>query len=162
MKTSKLQRGPLLCWDIYATYLVQQAKNFNRQLELDILKSFKYEYRWEVDFDVLIENKNYDALVLTNANQEICWVNKGFRKMTGYSESFAKGKTPNFLQGEATSKIKINRIREHIKRGVEVKECVVNYRKNGEIYNCEIHILPLKDRHQKITHLLALENVVRH
>lgn len=160
MKTIKLQRGPLLCWDIYSGYLAQQAKNFNRQLELDFLKSLKRQYNLLLDFDLLLENRDFDALVLTNANQEICWVNKGFTKMTGYSTKYAVGKKPNFLQGEATSKTKVDNIRMHIKRGITVKENVINYRKNGEAYHCEIHILPLKDQHQNITHLLALENVV--
>ncbi len=160
MKTFKLKRGPLLSWDIYATYLAEQAINFNKELEISVLKNFEDQFNWLIDTESLLKHRDYDALVLTNYNQEIQWVNKGFTRMTGYPAKFAKGRMPKFLQGEATSKAGVRNIKSHLKRGVEVKETLVNYRKNGDTYNCEIHILPLKDKNETITHLLAMEKVV--
>ena len=56
--------------------------------------------------------EDYEALVLTKANQSIVWVSDGFKDMTGYSKTFAIGKRPKFLQGEETSSATRKQLRE--------------------------------------------------
>ena len=80
--------------------------------------------------------------------------------MTGYPVNFTKGKSPKFLQGEKTSKETLNRIRENIKNQFQFKETIINYKKNGEMYLCEIEVFPLKNKEGKLSHLLALEKEV--
>ncbi|WP_299547729.1 PAS domain-containing protein [Seonamhaeicola sp.] len=157
---SKIQSAPLLCWDIYGMYLFHQSKNFNKQVEIEILNGYKRKFEWLLDLDTILTKYDFEALVLTDANQKIEWVNKGFTKMTGYPANYAKGKKPNFLQGEATSEKSLDRIRKKLKEGKEFKETLVNYRKNRAPYNCAIHIFPLKDTTNTIRHLLALENQI--
>ncbi len=160
MRTVTLQRGPLLCWDIYAMYLIKQGEHFTKQLELELLNSYREKFNWTIDIEALIETTHYEALVLTDYKQDICWVNKGFTKMTGYSAKYTKGKKPNFLQGANTCKETLHSIRTHLKQGKVVNETVVNYRKNGETYDCAIQIVPLRNAQLEVTHLLALEHRV--
>lgn len=160
MNKSKKLRGPLLCWDIYAMHLVEQAANFNKQVEIDILKTFKEKFGWTLNIEKELTDKDFQVLILTDFNQEIQWVNKGFIKMTGYPANYAKGKKPSFLQGAASSEKVVNTIRKNLKKGIQFKAQIVNYRKNGDPYNCNIEIYPLKDADNKITHLLALEHEI--
>ncbi|WP_298553684.1 PAS domain-containing protein [uncultured Algibacter sp.] len=160
MSKSKPLRGPLLCWDIYAMHLAEQAINFNKQIEVEFLKGFKEKFGWTLDIEKLLAENDYEALVLTNFNQEIKWVNKGFTKMTGYPANSTKGKKPNFLQGKDSSENTKKAIRTHLKSGKHFKVQIINYKKNGTPYNCEIKIYQLKDERNKTTHLLALENQI--
>ena len=155
----KLQRGPLLCWDIYATHLANQSKIFEKKTDVNVLNTFKEEFNWSLNVEDLIADNTYNALVLTNYSQEICWVNKGFTRMTGYPASYAKGKRPKFLQGEATSVQATQKIKSHLKLGLNVKETLINYKKNGLPYKCTIEIFPIRDMHLQVTHMLALEKV---
>lgn len=156
-----LLRGPLLCWDIYAMHLAEQAINFNRQIELDILKTFKEKFNWRIDIEKLFTEKDFEALVLTDTNQNIQWVNKGFTKMTGYPANFAKGKNPNFLQGADTSQRTKKVIREKLNSGKHFKEQILNYKKNGIPYNCQIEIYPIEDIDNKTIHHLAFEKEIK-
>ncbi len=160
MSTTKTLIGPLKSWDIYSVSLDRQAQEFIRNTEIAILNEFKARFNWSVDIEELLKNNAFEALVLTNTKQEIEWVNKGFVKMSGYPINFSKGKQPKFLQGEASSKEALNTIRENLKQESHVKERVINYRKNGEQYICDIEIFPIRDREDKLSHLLALEKEV--
>ncbi len=161
MKTKeRLLRGPLLCWDIYAMHLTEQAISFNRETELDVLKHFQKKFKWSLNIEKIFVEKDFEALVLTDNTQHIQWVNKGFTKMTGYPANYAKGKKPNFLQGKGSSEQTKKRIRKKLDSGKQFKAQIVNYRKNGTPYNCEIEIYPLKDNDNNTTHLLAFERAV--
>jgi PAS domain S-box-containing protein len=160
MKTTKTLRGPLKSWDIYSESLDRQAKEFTKNTEIAILNEFKTRYNWEINVENILNNNAFEAIVLTNTNQEIEWVNKGFVKMSGYPVNFSKGKQPKFLQGEASSKEALNTIRKSLIEESHVKERVINYRKNGEQYICDIEIFPIRDKDDKLSHLLALEKEV--
>ena len=161
MKTKeKLLRGPLLCWDIYSMHLTEQAINFNRAAELDILKAFKEKFNWSLDIEKILADKDFEALVITDNKQHIQWVNKGFTKMTGYPANYAKGKKPNFLQGEDSSEQTKKAIRKNLNSGIKFKEQIVNYKKDGTPYNCEIEIYPIKDNNDITIHHLAIEREI--
>lgn len=157
MKKNKILRAPLKSWDIFSESLYRQAEVYSKQTEIEILNNYKEKFGWVFDVETVLNNRKYEALILTNSEQEIQWVNKGFAKMTGYPVSFSKGKTPKFLQGENSSISKLKRIRENIKKRIHFKETIVNYRKNGEAYGCNIEIYPLCNSNNKICHLLALD-----
>lgn len=147
----------LKCWDIYAMHLLNQASVFTKRIELDTLKIYKKKHGWFFDFEKLLSNKDYEAIILTDVHSNIEWVNKGFTKMTGYAANYSKGKRPSFLQGDKTSKRVINKINKNLKSADCIKQTVINYKKNGDIYNCSIEIFPLKNNHNTVTHFLALE-----
>lgn len=160
MKRTTTLRGPLLCWDIYGMHLSEQAKNFNKQTEITFLKDCKAKFGWTLNVEELLANNTFEALILTDVNQDIKWVNKGFSKMTGYPAKYAVGKKPSFLQGEKSSPKTRKSIRTQLQSGSQFREEIINYKKGGKPYKCEITIYPLKDESNKTTHLLALENAL--
>lgn len=151
--------SPLLSMDIYSQNFQQSLLAGRRKNDLETLLNLGQDVEWEFDHNLILEN-NYDALVLTDAGQTIKWVNKGFSKMTGYAAGYAIGKTPRFLQGEETVFESRNRIREKLKKTDVFTETVINYRKNGDTYKCEITVIPLINKRLDITHFLAIEKEV--
>ena len=96
--------------------------------------------------------------MLTNASKKILWVNNGFTEMTGYSKPQTINRNPSFLQGENTSEEVKKRIREKIQNEEPFIEEIINYRKNGSEYNCEVRIFPLSGNSSM--HFLALERAI--
>jgi PAS domain S-box-containing protein len=115
-------------------------------------------YNWNVNVEKLLQQYNYESLVITDADKKIIWVNEGFSRMTGYSKEFALNKTPRFLQGSDTSERTRGRIRSKILKNEPFKDVVINYRKDQSKYKCELRIFPLQN--QDATYYLALEKEV--
>ncbi len=153
------QVSPLLSMDIFSSSHFQSLEKGRKRMDLASLLIYDTAKEWQFDHDLIL-NKDYDALVLTDANQTIKWVNKGFSKMTGYPANYALGKQPKFLQGAGTKTETRKNIREKLSQCDVFSETVVNYRKNKEEYICEITIIPLLNRSSSLTHFLAIEKEV--
>lgn len=146
----------LLSLDVLAMDLLQQKESCIKAADFVSLLKFAHQFGWQVDLQALLAAP-YSALVLTTANQQILWVNKGFTQMSGYSKSFAVGRKPTFLQGEKTCRQTRSRISIGLQKQVPFTEGVLNYRKNGELYLCQIRISPLRNSQGELTHFVALE-----
>jgi PAS domain S-box-containing protein len=151
-KSKSHPRHPLMCWDIIA---IEQSTS-KRLMEVLTLNELKLQFDWEINLREFFD-RPFDAVVLTDAEQKIVWVNKGFEKMTGYSATFAVGKTPKFLQGEDTNDTEKQRIRQQILLQKSVSGNLINYKKNGTPYLCQIRIFPLFNRKKQLQHFVALE-----
>lgn len=149
---------PLLSWDISGQGY--QRRIYERQKKNDLIKllHFAEKHKWNNSITEILEDQNYEALVLTDASQKIVWVNKGFSEMTGYSANFAVNRSPSFLSGPETSAQTRKRIADKLNTGMPFKEVIVNYKKNKEKYKCELNIFPLY--RDEVTHYLALEKQV--
>ncbi|MBD8487382.1 PAS domain-containing protein [Echinicola sp. CAU 1574] len=150
--------APLKSWDIYVQSIFQKPIKTLSEQDFNTLTYYKNKFNWASKLDML--SSNYDALVLTNLNEEIIWVNHGFKKMTGYGPHFAKGKKPTFLQGDDTSKLALAGIKRKLGSKKVFTTKVLNYKKDQSHYLCEITIFPLLDHHQKVSHFLALEKEI--
>ncbi len=97
------------------------------------------------------------VVVITNARQEIVYVNPAFSRLTGYSREEAAGRNPRFLQGPETGSDERDRLREAISQGRQGQEELVNYRKNGTTYWVELSVVPVRDDRNVLTHWIAIE-----
>lgn len=155
---SSIKTMPLQSWDIYSQHFRRLLSGQRRQNTINTFKEIAQKFQWENKIDELFENRDFEALVLTDLKNEIQWVSEGFTEMTGYSKQFALNKTPKFLQGKDTDAAVIERIRYKLSRDLAFKEVLVNYKKDRTPYRCEISVVPLlKD---KTTHYLALERQI--
>jgi len=150
---------PLHCWDIVAMDRLSHRHSVRVAKDLDSLLTFQDHYGWDIDLEVLLQNP-YEALIVTDPNQIIQWVNPGFTSMTGYSARYAIGRHPSFLQGPLTKEDTRVRIRLALKEHRATEEIIFNYRKNGDSYACQVQIFPLHNRHGENIHYLALEKEV--
>lgn len=158
LKPSNRTVPPLLCWDICFPYYQEMLNKAKINTELQVLYKYSRRYNWNIDLDKTLNAFPYEALVLTDETKNILWVNNGFAEMTGYPKSHAINRSPGFLQGEKTSEAVKSGIRKKNQLKKPFKEVIVNYRKNGSTYNCEVRIFPLAGDNS--LHFLALEREV--
>ncbi|RZU98662.1 sensor domain-containing diguanylate cyclase [Spiribacter vilamensis] len=89
----------------------------------------------------------YDSVLITTTDLDppgplIVYANEAFCRKTGYSCAELIGQSPRILQGPATNRAVIDRLRENLKAGETFEGETVNYRKNGEPYFVRWNIRP--------------------
>lgn len=97
------------------------------------------------------------AVILTDANRRIQWVNQDFTLITGYSIEEVIGKKPSLLQGKGTKQTSIERIRKKLSLQAPFKDEILNYRKNGEEYPCRLVVHPIFDDDNTLINFIAFE-----
>ncbi|AFL82438.1 PAS domain S-box [Aequorivita sublithincola DSM 14238] len=147
--------SPLMSWGISSEFFTPSTLLQSQKEDSETLLRLANQFQWKINFSEII-NRSYDALVVTDVSQKIIWTNPGFFKMTGYSESYAIGKRPSFLQGKETSTETKVAIREKIQLDKPFIQKILNYKKDQEEYWCQIQIFPIKTN-GITTHYLALE-----
>lgn len=101
---------------------------------------------------------NQIAVILTDAERRIVWVNRDFEIITGYNLAEVAGLSPGtILQGPKSEPDAIARIRRGLAREEPFKESITNYRKNGETYLCKLVIHPIHDYRDELINFLAFE-----
>lgn len=141
-----------MCWDISSQALYRRTN----YADIETLKELKKRFEWQLDTDSIL-NKDFDAVVITDNDQFIKWTSRGFKVMTGYSTSYALNKKPSFLQG-INSEVGIKKeISDAILKQQPIKTVILNYRKDGSEYRCQIEIEPLFTIQNKLTHFIAFE-----
>ena len=152
-------RLPLMSWDIYSKANSKKLIEFKRSQDIIKVKSLASKFNWQDNIDSIFEKEQFEAILVTDINQKILWINNGFSDMTGFSKTEALRKTPRFLQGSETSMKSKQRIRKKLKTNLPFKEVIINHKKDGIPYKCEVKIFPLYNDGNK-THYIALERQV--
>jgi PAS domain S-box-containing protein len=160
IKQSKNKVMPLLSWDIFSQYHSQKIMNLKVEKDIRVVKSFAEKEKWKNEIDLIFKNQDFEALIITDVDQKILWVNDGFKQMTGYSKTFALHKKPCFLQGVQTSTKSKKQFRKKLNDLKPFSEVITNYRKDNSPYDCEIKIIPMYS--ENVTHFLAIEKQVVH
>lgn len=154
-----LPRGtshPLMSWDISGKSPCSVIDFHGIKEDLQQLGYLANQFKWKTNVQKLL-TLQYEAIILTDFFQEICWVNNGFTEMTGYPAEEAIGKNPKFLQGKNTSQAAKKSIGRNLLSNKTFTKRVLNYRKNKEEYICQLTIFPIYNKNDSITHFLALE-----
>ena len=85
-----------------------------------------------------------NAVIITNKDQEILWVNDGFKRITGYSIEEVIGKKPSLLlHFEGTDENTKKFIKEQLKKGNSVKCEIQNKGKYKHTYWLALDIQPI-------------------
>jgi len=84
-----------------------------------------------------------NAIVITNFDGTIVWVNRAFTVMTGYSEKEVLGKNPRLLKSEEQPESYYATLWSTISSGAVWKGEIVNRRKDGTTYIEEMTITPV-------------------
>ncbi len=97
------------------------------------------------------------AIVITNTEGNIEYVNPHFCKVTGYSQEEVTGQNPRILKSGKTSESEYKNMWETISRGKEWRGEFHNKKKNGELYWEQASISPIRDDKGNITHFIAIK-----
>lgn len=158
MDFKNVPKMPLLSWDIYSGHYINRLKELNRAQDILKIKGLARKLGWNYNINEIFNNEQFEAILVTDRDQKIIWVNDGFTEMTGYSKKEALYQTPKFLQGPKSSSEAKTRIRQKLSAKEPFTEVIINYKKNKEPYTCEVKIFPLYN--EKTTHYIALEKRV--
>lgn len=112
----------------------------------------------EIEKLSIIARETGNAVIITDADGKIIWVNEGFTSITEFEADEVIGKKPgDFLQGEETSLAVVRFMRNKIKN-VEPFECdILNYSKSGRKYWLRIQSQPQFDETGKLKYFFAIE-----
>ncbi len=124
-------------------YWIPVNENLYLHYAFDITERRKAEK--EIRSLSLIAEQVSDSMLTTNLNFEITWANKSFQSLYGYSSREILGKSPDFLNVEPTAKQIQNDINQAISSGQVWKGEVLNKRKDGSTFPCELLIFPVVD-----------------
>lgn len=105
----------------------------------------------------------YNAVLITTADldppgPEIVYVNPALCEQTGYTEDELIGQTPRILQGAATDRAVLERMRATLSQGKYFEGETVNYRKDGTPYLVHWNISPVLDRDDRTTHYVSVQS----
>jgi PAS domain S-box-containing protein len=106
----------------------------------------------------LIARQTINAVIITDPEEKITWVNKAFTRITGYGSAEVMGKKPgSFLQGKETNPLTINYLRQKMKARLPFDCEIVNYAKSGRKYWIRIQGQPILDEKGNCEHFFAIE-----
>jgi diguanylate cyclase (GGDEF)-like protein/PAS domain S-box-containing protein len=97
-----------------------------------------------------------NAVLITNRDGVIEYVNPWFTRITGYSAQDVTGKTPRVLKSDQTHPEVHRRLWKTLLSGREWHGELHNTKKNGELYWCMEAISPLKNEAGEVTHFVAI------
>ena len=106
----------------------------------------------------LVASKTDNAVIITDKDGFIEWVNQGFTRMTGYDPSEVLGKKPgDFLQGPLTDPKTVQGIRDLLKKKESFTAEILNYYKNGQPYWVSLDISPICDDRGKVVRFISIQ-----
>lgn len=103
-----------------------------------------------------------DSVVITSTSPQeyFLYVNKAFKRKTGYVESDLVGKSPRILQGPQTNRVIIDDLKEKLKKGEDFIGQNTNYRKDGTTYIVKWYISALKNEKAETIAYLSCQKEV--
>ena len=96
-----------------------------------------------------------DAVIITDHERRIEYVNPAFERITGYAAAEVIGKTPRMLRSGRTDPGVRARFEAAIAAGEPFHGVFVNRRRNGELYYADMSMGPVRDDAGEVTHFIA-------
>jgi len=139
---------PIMCWDIFASYN-QEINKYNA-----------FQSKWETheNFNNIVYQQKRE-IIITNANQEIVFATQGIYSMNGYHAFELIGKSPKIFQGELTCSESKNNIKTAIQNQLPFKDIILNYKKDGSTYLCNIEAYPKFNKKGALINYIAFERI---
>ncbi len=106
-----------------------------------------------------IEQVN-EAIVITDNNGNIQYVNPAFKRVTGYTVEEVKGKNPRILKSGVQDEAFYQDLWQNITVGKTWKNRIVNQRKDGSRYTEDVSISPVLNEEGVIANFVAVKRDV--
>ena len=110
----------------------------------------------------LVANETDNAVIISDANGLIEYVNNGFYRLTGWELDEVRGKKPgSFLQGEETDQRTVSVIRQKIKNREAFYDEILNYKKDGTPYWTSLSINPVFKEGELVNFIAVQADITR-
>ena len=141
--------------ELVITYVQFGGKEFACGFARDITERRNFEARLRLQSAALEAADN--ALVITDREGKILWVNPGFSRLTGYPSQEAIGQNPRVLKSGKHSKDFYKEMWDTVQEGNVWHGELTNHRKDGACYEEEMTITPVRDEAGAVTHFIAIK-----
>ena len=101
-----------------------------------------------------------EAVVITNTDGDIEYVNPAFTRITGYSREEVLGQNPRILKSGKQDPEFYQQLWETILKGQTWHGELINRRKDGSLYTEQMNIAPVRDARGEVTHFIATKQDV--
>ncbi len=105
----------------------------------------------------LVAQETSNAVVITDPQRRITWVNPSFERMSGYSAAEVMGHSPAFMQTDDTDPATVTRMREAFESGQNFQGQILNRNKQGRDYWLDLEIQPMHDQTGALTGYMAIQ-----
>ncbi|WP_420933856.1 PAS domain S-box protein [Alteromonas sp. A081] len=110
----------------------------------------------------LVANETDNAVIISDADGLIEYVNNGFYRLTGWKLDEVKGKKPgSFLQGEETDHRTVDVIRQKLRNREAFYDEILNFRKDGSPYWTSLSINPVFKEGQLVNFIAVQADITR-
>lgn len=130
-------------------------------LILDVTE--QQEQRHELEWKTRAMDEAPIGIVISDPSEKenpLIYVNSHFSELTSYAEDEILGVNCRFLQGPLTSTEPVQQMREAIAAEEPVEVELLNYRKDGTPFWNQVHISPIYDEEDQLTHFVGFQNNV--
>ncbi len=155
----RLAKGGRPVW-IHATYnpILDPEGRVMKVIKFASDITAQVERKKEFEVLSLVANETDNAIIITDADGLVHYVNNGFNKLTGYTLQDVRGKKPGpVLQGPATNPETIARISKCIQARQPFYDEILNYDKNGTPYWISMAINPVFGKDGKLEHFISIQ-----
>ncbi|MEK6152998.1 PAS domain-containing protein [Flavobacteriaceae bacterium 3-367] len=149
---------PLVSWDLFGPYFNKLCKDAKDICGLNRLAQDN-QWSYTGKFDRALTEKEH-VIVVTDVELNIVYATHNISKMNGYPQAEIMGKKPKMFQGKDTCKDTARYISKAVRNKLPFEATLLNYRKNGEPYNCWIKGEPIFDGKGKLVNFIAYEREV--
>lgn len=106
----------------------------------------------------MVAARTDNAVIITDREGRIQWVNDGFTRISGYRLDEVVGKSPgSFLQGPDSEPAIIQEMSDSIRRHKGFTKEVINYSKDGKPYWISIEAQPILNEDGEVVQFMAIE-----
>lgn len=134
----------------------------NKLLKDEIIERTKIEEAFkksqqELQMLANVIEQSTEAVVITDLEGNIIYVNPHFEKITGYTANEAIGKNPRLLKSGYHTQAMYQDLWTTIIAGKVWQGQLINKRKNDSLYYEEVFIFPIMDQNKNITNYAAVK-----
>jgi diguanylate cyclase (GGDEF)-like protein/PAS domain S-box-containing protein len=153
----KLDRPPFSNLDLRITALKDRQDHMAGKLVTwrDITAQKQTEEKLRIFFHAVEQNPT--AIVITDPNGRIEYVNPQMVQLTGYRLEELRGRTPQVFQSGETQNGLYANLWDAIQAGRVWEGEILNRKKNGQLYWVHEMIAPVLDDGGKVTHFVAMQ-----
>ncbi|GAV20542.1 blue-light-activated protein [Mariprofundus micogutta] len=135
---------------------VRELLELNQKLQSEIIEREKAESEL-LKLSQAVEHAG-DAVLITDRNANIEYVNPAFTLVTGYKAEEVIGKNPRILKSTAQDESVYTDLWQTISNGKTWRGSMIERRKNGTFYPANISIAPIKNHNGEITHFVSIQH----
>ncbi|WP_276168727.1 PAS domain-containing protein [Zobellia alginiliquefaciens] len=148
---------PLVSWDIYSLNFQELCMNSKDVISI---QNIAQRNRWVYDKLDSLSAQDTGVVVITDIKLTIVHATSNIVSMTGYKSEEVIGKSPKIFQGKKTSQETLVKIRTAIERKIPFEAVLINYKKDGSTYNCQIKAEPIFNNRGQLVNFIAFEKEV--